>query len=48
MQESVSSKILVSKKGMICVQSKGRLHQKPSAKGGNGKFNGSEATTRFP
>jgi hypothetical protein len=32
MQESVSSRILVSKKGMIRVQSKGRLHMKPSAK----------------
>jgi hypothetical protein len=32
MQESVSLKILVSKKGMICVQSNGRLHKKPLAK----------------
>jgi hypothetical protein len=33
---------------MNCVQSNGRLHQKPSAKGGEGKFTSSEATTRFP
>jgi hypothetical protein len=32
MQESVSLRILVSKKGMICVQSNGRLHQKLLAK----------------
>jgi hypothetical protein len=38
MQESVSLRILVSKKGMIRVQSNGRLHQKPSAKGGKGKI----------
>jgi hypothetical protein len=38
MQESVSSRILVSKKGMICVQSHGHLHQKPLAKGGKGKI----------
>jgi hypothetical protein len=38
----------VRKKGMICVQSNGRLHQKPSAKAEKGKFTGSEATTRFP
>jgi hypothetical protein len=37
MQESVSSRILVSKKGMIHVQSNGRLHQKPLAKGRKGK-----------
>ncbi len=37
MQESVSLRILVSKKGMICVQSNGHLHQKPSAKGRKGK-----------
>jgi hypothetical protein len=42
MQESVSSRILVTKKGMFCVQSNGCLHQKPSAKGGKGN------TTRFP
>ncbi len=36
------------KKGMNCVQSNGRSHQKPSAKGGKGKLAGSEATTRFP
>jgi hypothetical protein len=36
MQESVSSRISVSKKGMICIQSNGHLHQKPSAKGGKG------------
>ncbi len=33
---------------MIRVQSNGRLHQKPLAQGGKGKFTGSEATTRFP
>jgi hypothetical protein len=32
MQESVRSRILVSKKGMIRVQSNGPLHKKPSAK----------------
>jgi hypothetical protein len=32
MQKSVSLRILVSKKGMICIQSNGRLHQKPLAK----------------
>jgi hypothetical protein len=32
MQESVGSRIFVRKKGMIRVQSNGRLHQKPSAK----------------
>jgi hypothetical protein len=37
MQESVSSRILVSKKGMICTQSNGRSHQKPLAKGRKGK-----------
>ncbi len=36
------------KKGMNRVQSTGRLHQKPLAKGGKGKIHGSEATTRFP
>ncbi len=36
-QESVSSRILVSKKGMIRIQSNGRPHEKPSAKGGKGK-----------
>jgi hypothetical protein len=30
------------------VQSNQRSHQEPSAKGGKGKFTGSEATTRFP
>ncbi len=38
----------MSKKGMICIQSNGRLHQKPSGKAERGKFTGSEATTRFP
>jgi hypothetical protein len=38
MQESVSSRILVRKKGMIRVQSNGGLHQKPLAKGGKGKI----------
>jgi hypothetical protein len=37
MQESVNSKILVSKKGMICIQSNGHSHQKPSAKRQNGE-----------
>ncbi len=35
---SVSARILVRKKGMICVQSNGRSHQKPSAKGGKRKI----------
>jgi hypothetical protein len=48
MQESVSLRILVSKKGVICIQSNGRSHQKPSAKAETGKFTISEATTRFP
>ena len=48
MQESVSSRIFVRKKGMNHVQSNGRSHQKPLAKGRKGKFTGSEATTRFP
>ncbi len=30
------------------VQSNGRSQQTPSAKGEKGKFNGSDATTRFP
>ncbi len=39
----------MSKKGMICIQSNGRLHQKPLAKKSErGNFTGSEATTRFP
>ncbi len=38
----------MNKKGMNPVQSNGRSQQKPSAKGGKGKFNGSDATTRFP
>jgi hypothetical protein len=38
----------VRKKGMNRVQSNGRLHQKPLAKGRKGKFTNSEATTRFP
>jgi hypothetical protein len=39
MQESVGSRILVlvSKKGMIPIQSNGRSHQKPLAKCGKGK-----------
>ncbi len=37
MQENFSSRILVSKKGMICVQSNGCLHEKPLAKSGKGK-----------
>jgi hypothetical protein len=37
MQEIVSLRILVSKKGVICIQSSERLHQKPSEKGGKGK-----------
>jgi hypothetical protein len=37
-QESVSLRNLVRKKCMIRVQSNGRLHYKPSAKGGKGKI----------
>jgi hypothetical protein len=37
MQESVSSRILVSKKGKIRIQSNGRLQKKPSAKRQKGK-----------
>jgi hypothetical protein len=37
MQKSVSSRILVSKKGMIRVQSNGRLHQIPLANSGKGE-----------
>jgi hypothetical protein len=37
MQESVGSRILVSKKDMIHVQSNGHFHQNSSAKGGKGK-----------
>jgi hypothetical protein len=37
MQESVSLRILVSKKGMIRVQSNGRTNEKPLVKGGKGK-----------
>jgi hypothetical protein len=37
MQETVSLRILLSKKGMIRIQSNGRLHQKPSAKRRNGE-----------
>jgi hypothetical protein len=50
MQESASLRILVGKKGMICVQSNGRLHQIRNLrqKAEKGKFTGSEATTRFP
>jgi hypothetical protein len=38
MQESVSSRIFVKKKGMNPVQSKGRSQQKPLAKGKKGKI----------
>jgi hypothetical protein len=38
MQESVSSRIFVKKKGMNPVQSNGRSQQTPSAKGGKGKI----------
>jgi hypothetical protein len=38
MQESVSSRIFVKKKGMNPVQSNGCSQQKPSAKGGKGKI----------
>jgi hypothetical protein len=41
-------KDFVRKKVMNHVQSNGRLHQKPLAKGGKGKFTSNEATTRFP
>ncbi len=37
MQESVSLRNLVNKKGMIRVQSNGRLHQKPLEKGEKGE-----------
>jgi hypothetical protein len=46
-QESVSLRILVSKKGMICAPY-GCSHQKPLAKGGKGKITCSESTNRFP
>jgi hypothetical protein len=48
MQESVSLRIFVRKKGMNHVQSNGRSEQTPSAMAEKGKFNGSDATTRFP
>ncbi len=48
MQESVSLRIFVKKKGMNPVQSNGCSQQKPLAKAEKGKFNGSDATTRFP
>jgi hypothetical protein len=38
----------VKKKGMNHVQSDGRSQQTPSTKAEKGKFNGSDATTRFP
>ncbi len=38
MQESVSSRIFVKKKGMNPVQSNGSSQQKPSAKDGKGKI----------
>jgi hypothetical protein len=38
MQESVSSRIFVKKKGMNPVQSNTRSQQKPAAKGGKGEI----------
>ncbi len=38
----------MKKKGMNHVQSNKRSQQTPSAKGRKGKFNGSDASTRFP
>jgi hypothetical protein len=38
MQESVSLRIFVKKKGMNPVQSNGHSQQKPLAKGGKGKI----------
>jgi hypothetical protein len=38
MQENVSSRIFVKKKGMNQVQSNGRSQQTPSSKGGKGKI----------
>ncbi len=48
MQENVSSRIF-TRKGMICVQSNGRLHEKPSQrKAEQGKNAGTYSGARFP
>jgi hypothetical protein len=48
MQESVSSRIFVSKKGMICVRPMDVCTRNLWQKVERGKKTGSEATTRFP
>jgi hypothetical protein len=48
MQESVSSRILVSKKGMICVRPMDICIRNLRQKAERGKITGSEATIRFP
>jgi hypothetical protein len=48
MQESVSSRIFVSKKGMIYVRQMGVCTRNPWQKAERRKITGSESTTRFP